>query len=530
MHITKVAIKNYRCLEDSTVDLNAELNLLVGNNECGKSTLLEAINLALSGQLNGRPVQQELHPHLFNATAVAKYLKGLAGTPRPEPPSIQIELYLADDNKLAKLKGSNNSAKLNVPGIKLIIEYNEEYKTEYAEYVAKPDEVRTVPVEYYVVRWRSFADNDITSRSIPIEPTLIDASTIRNTNAASRYVLDAVKASLNTKQRAALALTYRRMKDTFMGEPSVVAINDKLKMKAGKVSSKTLSVALDATTRSGWEAGIMPQLDDIPMTMVGKGEQNSVKIKLAMDTAEESHVLLIEEPENHLTYSNLNILIGDIAADRGSRQLIIATHSSFVLNKLGLDSVLLFANATATSLSKLSPDTKNYFLKLPGHDTLRLILCRRAILVEGPSDELIVQKAFHMKHGKLPLEAGVDVITVNSLAFKRFLDIALLLKLPVDVVTDNDGDLDAIKKKYADYADKPGMNIRYSPDTAERTLEPQLVKANGLEKVNAILGTSHPDLAALHKHMKDNKTECALKFFEAKADWVVPDYIGQAIG
>ena len=44
---------------------NPDLNIIVGNNECGKSTLLEAIHLALSGQLNGRPIQTELHPHLL---------------------------------------------------------------------------------------------------------------------------------------------------------------------------------------------------------------------------------------------------------------------------------------------------------------------------------------------------------------------------------------------------------------------------------------------------------------------------------
>ena len=90
-------------------------------------------------------------------------------------------------------------------------------------------------------------------------------------------------------------------------------------------------------------------------------------------------------------------------------------------------------------------------MKLPGYDTLRLILAERAIFVEGPSDELIVQKAFLMKFGKMPLEMGVDVIAVSSLAFKRFLDIALVLNADVDVVTDNDGDLDKLKKKYADY-------------------------------------------------------------------------------
>jgi hypothetical protein len=438
-------------------------------------------------------------------------------------------LYFADDAGLAKLKGTNNSTKEDAPGVSMLIEFNGNYQPEYDAYVADPDRVTTLPVEYYVARWRSFAGGDITSRYIPIELSFIDASTIRNTNAASRYVLEAVKASLNPRERANLALAYRRMKDSFLNEPNVQKINTDLAAKTGEVSKKTLSVSLDSSSRASWEAGIMPQLDAIPMPLVGKGEQNSVKIKLAMSTAEESHVLLVEEPENHLSYSNLNVLVRHIADNRGKRQVIATTHSSFVLNKLGLDSVLLFTREHCASLNQLNPDTRDYFLKLPGHDTLRLILCERAILVEGPSDELVVQAAFKKAHGVLPLEKGVDVITVNSLAFKRFLDIALLLGRRVDVVTDNDGKLEELKAKYADYLGKPKIEIRYDSDPAYPTLEPQLLKWNSLKVVNDILGKSYPSDADLLNYMGKNKTECALKVFETAEDWTMPEYIRLAV-
>jgi putative ATP-dependent endonuclease of OLD family len=107
MRITKVIIENYRCLKKSVVPLDDHLNIVVGDNECGKSTLLEAINLALSGLLNGRPVQTELHPYLFNLEAVNKFISDLnSGKPSP-PPSVLIELYFKDDKFLTSLKGTN---------------------------------------------------------------------------------------------------------------------------------------------------------------------------------------------------------------------------------------------------------------------------------------------------------------------------------------------------------------------------------------------------------------------------------------
>jgi putative ATP-dependent endonuclease of the OLD family len=528
MHITKVIIKNYRYLKDTTVNLNANLNILVGNNECGKSTFLEAVNLALSGLLNGRSIHTELHSHLFNTDVTTEYIQSLTTAPK-QPPSIVIELYLDDVSMLAGLKGKNNSLKLDVPGLKIIIEFNEDYKTEYATYIAEPSLIKSIPIEYYAVRWRNFADNDVTARSIPIKPSFVDASTIRNNNAASRYILDTVKEGLSKKQQVDLALSYRMMKDRFLSEPKVADINAFLAAKKGDVSDKTLSISLDTSSRANWEASIVPHLNDIPMPLVGKGEQNSVKIKLAMEESAESHLFLIEEAENHLSFSNLNILIKHISSKRADRQLLITTHSSFVMNKLGVESVLLFANGKTIALKSLKAGTKDYFLKLPGYDTLRLILARRAILVEGPSDELIVQKAFLMKYGKMPLEMGVDVISVSSLAFKRFLDIALVLDSDVDVVTDNDGDIEKLKKKYADYFGAGCIGIYYDDDASYPTLEPQLVRANGLDLVNKILGKTYTTEEQLLKHMGENKTECALKFFETTRPWAVPEYIADAV-
>lgn len=531
MFIQRAIIKNYRCLKAADVTFNEKLNVIVGNNECGKSTLLEAINLALTGQLNGRHLLVELHPYLFNLDLVQNYIEALKNGTPSDPPSILIEVYLADDPALAKLKGNNNSVGLDVPGVSLLVELNKNHAEDFAQYVADWSQIRTVPVEYYWIKWRDFADNEIlNAKSIPLRASLIDASSIRNNVAASRYVVDIVKESLSSKEKVDLALSYRLMKDRFLQEPKVKTINDALAAKKGAISDKVISVSLDTSARANWEAGIMPHLDEIPLTLVGKGEQNAVKIKLAMETSAKSHIILIEEAENHLSCANLNQLIAHISANAGSRQIFITTHSSFVLNKLGVESVLLFQRGEGVRLTDLDDrSTQDYFMKLPGHDTLRLILARRSILVEGPSDELIVQRAFKDKHGKLPLEDGIDVISVNALAFKRFLEIAVKLQKETDVVTDNDGSVAAVQAKYADYAGTAFIKIQYDADQNAKTLEPQLLKKNGLATINAVLGKSFADDAAALDWMEKNKADTALKFFETNVQWAAPDYIDRAI-
>ena len=128
-------------------------------------------------------------------------------------------------------------------------------------------------------------------------------------------------------------------------------------------------------------------------------------------------------------------------------------------------------------------------MKLPGHDTLRLILAKQAILVEGPSDELIVQRAFKDHHGVPALARGVDVISVNSLAFKRFLQIAQRLDIKARVVTDNDGDVAVLQERYTDFLNY----IYYDSDEDAPSLEQQLIKANTLAQLNLVLDKTFAD-------------------------------------
>jgi hypothetical protein len=136
----------------------------------------------------------------------------------------------------------------------------------------------------------------------------------------------------------------------FLRDDSITQINNELADRHGAISEKTLSMTLDPTARGGWETAVMPSLDDIPITLVGKGEQNAVKIKLALENSSGANVFLIEEPENHLSYSRLHGLINAITNKAGKRQLIITTHSSFVLNKLGIDNVTLFKDGGSIRL------------------------------------------------------------------------------------------------------------------------------------------------------------------------------------
>jgi predicted ATP-dependent endonuclease of OLD family len=266
MKINKIIVKNYKSLKDTKVDFKGNVSIIVGDNEVGKTSLLEAIHLGLSSQIDGRHVGYDLHPYLFNQDATADYLTALRQEKNPVLPSIVIELFFEAHDDLASLRGSINSLNEDTPGVKLSIEFDEKYAEEYAEYISDPSQVTAIPIEYLKVVWRSFTDHDITARSIPLKPIMIDASAIRHNLGASRYVIDVMSNYLSNSDRAKLALTYRKMKNKFLEEPSISSINDELEKKTGEVSDKKISIALDNTARAKWETGVMPHLDEIPFS------------------------------------------------------------------------------------------------------------------------------------------------------------------------------------------------------------------------------------------------------------------------
>jgi putative ATP-dependent endonuclease of the OLD family len=506
----------------------------VGDNETGKSTLLEAINLVLSSQLDGRNIQYELNPYVFNSEMVKGYFAALKNGKHASPPQILVEAYLDDDQNsdVAKLKGTNNSAGEDCPGMYLRVELNEEFADDFRKYTNVSENPDILPTEYYSTVWRSFADNPVATRNLPFRSKIIDTSLVRGHLGPNKYIARIISDVLEDDQRLLLSTAYRKLKHSFMDEDGIKRINTHLAEKKGDVTSKTLTVAMDMSARSTWDSSITAHLDDIPFDSVGKGEQCRVQMKLAIESAGDSNVLLIEEPENHLSHSNMHKLIEEITQKGAGRQIILTTHSNFVLNKLGIDNLILLSLRGKTMTMKhLSPDTKDYFMKLPGYDTLRLILSSKTILVEGPSDELIVQKAYMAQHGKLPLEDGVDVISVRGLSFKRFLEIGKLLNIDICVVTDNDGKVAALRKKYEDYLDgiTESIEICYDDDENCQTLEPQLLKANSLKVMNTVLDTAFESEVDLLEHMKKHKTDIALKVFNSDNDLIFPEYIKNAI-
>lgn len=183
---------------------------------------------------------------------------------------------------------------------------------------------------------------------------------------------------------------------------------------------------------------------NVPIENNGAGRQCFIKTELSLKRAANGiDIVLIEEPENHLSYMNVLKLIDKIKGDE-DRQIFISTHSNLIATRLNLRNCILLnsANPGAVALKILSEDTANFFMKAPDNNMLQFILSNKTILVEGDAEFILMESLYRQTLQKELTNSGIGVIAVDGKCFKRYLEIAKVLGNKVVVIIDNDKDYD----------------------------------------------------------------------------------------
>lgn len=543
MKIKTIVVKEYKILKDLELHVNSGTNILVGDNGSGKSTILNAINLALSGRLGGVRFDHLLSVDDFNTDVRSEY-QNSDKTKLFELPMILIEVYFQDEDNLAKYKGANNSLHLDCPGIRLTVEFNPEFETEYRDRLAEDrteiPRITDIPIEYYHVQRYYFSGDPVLQQSNPFKTYFIDGTTSTYSRFVGHYVQSSVTSLLQPKDKVRLQSAYETMKNGLRNNSPLTDINVS-EMKGLNNISQKVKLDVKQSLPDEWLQSITLDIDGIPYGYAGLGVQRTVQMALLVgENSEKPGLLLFEEPENNLSYSNMNKLV-KLIENTDNRQKFIATHNSFVANKLGLKNLIVCNNGSATQLTNVTQDDLKYFQKLPGYHTLRVILSEKPVLVEGTTDELIFDKAYLTKYHKMPIEDGVDVIVVDSLAFKRYLNVARIVNKHVIVITDNDGNPSEFMKRYSDYIDDNLFGFFYEKDWHLKTLEPSFISANietpGLSALWRLCRKRTPvpctftesNKADLKHYMTKNKSEWAWRVFNSKESFNFPTYINEAV-
>lgn len=513
--ITKIRLINFRRFSNYTVTPNERINILVGDNEVGKSSILEAIDLVASG--NVRRVESVGLDRLINIDAVKKFNSGRRTF--ENLPVLRIELYLSGDNFDFTMCGKNNTEGTECDGIRLVCEPNPDYRAEITSVLSA--ESGYFPYDYYSIRFSTFADEGYTGYKKKIRSILIDSSTMNSEYATTDFVRRMYMryTEQDVKERANHKNSYRQMRTNFQAD-SLKALNERLP------ADKHYAFGLKSGSATELESDLMIYENEIGIDSKGTGKQIFIKTDFALERSGENvDVILVEEPENHLSPVNLRKLIQRVS-DTQSGQLFITTHNSLISTRLELKNLLVMhINGTEKPimLKDLCDKTAKYFMKAPPASIIEFALAKKAILVEGPSEYMLMEKFYEMCTGCSPESDSVHIIDVRGLSFKRYLDVAELTGCKVAVMTDNDTDHQKhCVDKYSDYASNSNIKIFYETDDTKRTFEIILYGDN------PVLCDKLFDSPALD-YMLSNKTEAAYALLSQDDQIIVPDYIQRGI-
>jgi len=512
--IKKIRLINYKRFRNYTIEPNERINILVGDNEVGKSSILEAIDLVASG--NVRRVEAVGLDRLLNIDAVKEF--GMGSRTFGTLPILRVELYLSGEFDHT-MNGKNNIDGLICNGIRLVCAPNPDYRTEITEALsAHPD---YFPYDYYSVRFTTFADEGYTGYKKKIRCAMIDSSNMSSKYATNDFVrrMYMQYTESDIKERALHKSQYRLMRNSFRSE-SLKLLNERVP------ADKNYTFGLKGGSSMDLEGNLMIYEDEIGIDSKGTGRQIFVKTDFALERSGENvDVILIEEPENHLSHVNLRKLIQRVA-ETSSGQLFITTHNSLISTRLELKNLLIMhenGEDKPIALKDLSDETAKYFMKAPPASIVEFALSQRSILVEGPSEYMLLEKFYEGITGHSPETDNVHVINIRGLSFKRYLEIAKQTGSKVSVITDNDKDYQKnCIEKYADYATDQNIQIFFHDNNNQRTFEIVLYDGN-----QTLCDSLFGDDA--QGYMLKNKTEAAFSLLYQNQEINVPDYTKRAI-
>ena len=514
--IQKIVLHNFKRFRYIEIPCNENLNIFIGDNEAGKSTLLQAIDIVSRGSL--RRVEEIGLNRLMNADVINEFAAGAKDY--NDLPIMFVELYFAETPD-RHLNGKNNSEQRVCDGIRMVCKPDDNYGSIIRNVLLSPD--FTFPFEFYRVDFETFSGEAYNGHTRKHGTLAIDNFNITNPYAAGEYVRTLYYAQTTNEQRLQIKHIYHQVKEKF-AEDILTAFHP-----SGDEAS---AFSIKDNSTDNLETAISLQYNGVPIENKGTGQLCFVKTELALRNVSESvDAILLEEPENHLSYGKMLQLIRQIQ-DTTNKQLFISTHSDMIATRLDLRkcTMLSYESQQPVQLKDISDDTAKFFMKAPDNNMLQFVLSKKAILVEGDAEYIMIDKFVRLISGQSLEQNGIAVIAVDGRCFKRYLEIAKILGIQTAVITDNDHNYQTnIIQTYDDYIynQYPNISIFSESNNDLYTFEASMYNVNKAVCDRLFSGATRT--RTVLEYMLANKSEVAYRLSIAEEQIIVPQYISNAI-
>lgn len=578
MFLKRFEVKNFRCIKNASIDFNKGVNILIGENNSGKTAVLDALRVCLSYGKQWRDIWvsvnnfhldknnpdadiEDVEFHLFfeieNKVEAGIYndLHSVGDDGKQEL-QIHFRYYIDDRSGVKKVRysvwGGDNEGQSITPDILDLI------------YFIHLDALRDAVSHLRPVKGNRLGE--LYSKIVTDEErqkflsgkvrNVLDSDTDWNT------LIDQGKTKVNEHLK----------ETTITGKEQNVEI-DFLPFEFRRIVDN-LRIQTPVYSEDVIENGNGDKQRYFELHQNGLGYNNLIYIatvlgdlKRQKELEKDAYVaLLIEEPEAHLHPQLQNIFFNYLnKLNEIGFQIFVSSHSPTITAKADLDSLIVLQEqgneitSFAVKKSNLDDTNKKYLRKFLDVTKCQLFFSNGVILVEGISEALLIQTFSEIIGPDYSIEKkGVELVNLNGVAFDHFGklfnsdDPNSRLNCRCAILTDDDRTEDGeISSRAAKAKDLENGQLRVL--LAEKTFEVELFKAgNNKDILLEMFGEMHPIAAgrieegtSIDDHAnsflgkinssraKSEIAHCLAIRLEGDADlrneFTVPDYIESAI-
>ncbi len=518
-YIEEIHIEGFKKFENLDIKFNPYMNIIVGENESGKSTVLEAIKIVLNQMYKN--ADKSILKELFNINMVENFKKNPNLKSLPYI-LIELKMHLEPKDRNAEyFYGENNLNDSAAYGIRFECRFNEELG------VGLDAEIESgkIPYEYYALRWIAFSGLPYVTVKRPLESIAIDTSE-NDATSSFNYFNRSLFNSRYTEEEKLIAKNSFR--DNLHEAFKALNLSD---IDANRSFGINYKKVIFETILSVYE-------DDISLENKGSGMESLIKTQIALDKKKSKlDVIILEEPENHLCHVNLQKMLYEIAKRENDSQIIVTTHNNLIASRLNLKNVIWISESKTISLNDVDNNVADFFVKADGNAFLQMLLSKKIIFVEGAT-EYILMPYIYQKVTERTLESDeVSVISCNGISYRHYLKIAQGTNKKIAVITDNDKNQAKIDIVQSENEKSQEYNIFMDRDVTNWTWEVCLYNLNKAmfdEKIkvkddaNYLFHGIDYGSKVLGK-MLNNKVEIAYLLIKNKIDIEIPQYVKDAI-
>ena len=521
MYIEKFIIKNFRGIKDISLTFNKGLNVLIGENNAGKTAIIDALRICLSYGNQRREIYVsqsdfhqnknvisdceaniEFHFHFhIDIPEEAGWFNDLLSVQEDGVMDLQLHFrFYLDENERVKYKvwGGTNEGQAISPEVLFLIYHVHLDALRDAEQYLRPVRGNRLGQLYSNIQIDTEHDTDQEKKREIAKKVRSavdnDAEWIGHVEKGKEKINEHLKETSFTNKQQQVDISFLPF--------DFNKLVDNLKIQMPLYSDELLDG--DLTKQKYFE-----------LYQNGLGYNNLIytatvlgDLKQRKESQKETYAaLLIEEPEAHLHPQLQNLFfnyLNKLDIEHGF-QIFISSHSPTITAKANLKSVIVLQNLSdrihALSLKKsgLTDANHKYLQKFLDVTKSQIFFSNGVILVEGISEALLLPIFSRIVGVEYDIDkAGVELVNLNGVAFSHFANLfnndddVKNLKTRCSLITDDDtaeeNDEITSRAKIATELAKKNLKVFL----AERTFEFELFIAGNKDILLAIYTEMHP--------------------------------------